>query len=51
MIGLLKDEEAGELGASTIVGSAAFNLLFISAVCMVAVPEGRRALSLAYLLS
>mmetsp|Transcript_32344 Transcript_32344/g.62174 ORF Transcript_32344/g.62174 Transcript_32344/m.62174 type:complete len:898 (-) Transcript_32344:491-3184(-) len=42
LIGLLKDEEAGELGASTIVGSAAFNLLFISAVCMVAVPEGER---------
>jgi len=31
-------EPAGELGPSTIVGSAAFNLLFISAVCIPAVP-------------
>lgn len=30
-------EPAGELGPSTIVGSAAFNLLFISAVCIPAV--------------
>jgi hypothetical protein len=30
----------GELGAATIVGSAAFNLLFISAVCMLSVPKG-----------
>lgn len=29
---------AGELGASTIVGSAAFNLLVISAVCIISVP-------------
>lgn len=35
---------AGDLGPGTIVGSAAFNLLFISATCIVAVPspEGRR---------
>ena len=31
---------AGELGPSTIVGSAAFNLLGISAVCIVAIPSG-----------
>merc|ERR1719324_579174 len=31
---------AGELGPSTIVGSAAFNLLVITAVCVVAIPEG-----------
>lgn len=30
----------GELGASTIVGSAAFNLLIIPAVCIVALPPG-----------
>ena len=32
-------EPAGELGPSTIVGSAAFNLLFISAVCIPSVTE------------
>merc|ERR1719348_49117 len=32
--------EAGELGPGTIVGSAAFNLLVISAVCVVGVPKG-----------
>ena len=31
---------AGELGPSTIVGSAAFNLLVISAVCVMAIPNG-----------
>eukprot|EP00928_Gymnodinium_smaydae_P048738 TRINITY_DN3262_c0_g1_i1.p1 TRINITY_DN3262_c0_g1~~TRINITY_DN3262_c0_g1_i1.p1 ORF type:complete len:865 (-),score=159.79 TRINITY_DN3262_c0_g1_i1:76-2457(-) len=31
---------AGELGPSTIVGSAAFNLLIIIAVCVVAIPDG-----------
>mmetsp|Transcript_137900 Transcript_137900/g.344236 ORF Transcript_137900/g.344236 Transcript_137900/m.344236 type:complete len:1359 (+) Transcript_137900:128-4204(+) len=31
---------AGELGASTIVGSAAFNLLMITAVCVSALPPG-----------
>jgi len=30
----------GELGPATIVGSAAFNLLIISAVCIISVPEG-----------
>jgi len=30
----------GDLGAGTIVGSAAFNLLMISAVCVCAIPEG-----------
>ena len=30
----------GELGASTIVGSAAFNLFVISAVCVTALPVG-----------
>ncbi|XP_067672948.1 sodium/calcium exchanger Calx-like isoform X2 [Haliotis asinina] len=32
--------KAGELGPGTIVGSAAFNLLVISAICIVAIPEG-----------
>jgi len=31
---------AGDLGPSTIVGSAAFNLLVIIALCVVAVPDG-----------
>lgn len=31
---------AGELGPSTIVGSAAFNLMVISAVCVVTIPDG-----------
>jgi len=31
---------SGDLGPSTIVGSAAFNLLCISAVCVAALPEG-----------
>jgi len=30
----------GKLGPSTIVGSAAFNLLVISAVCIMAIPQG-----------
>ena len=30
----------GELGPSAIVGSAAFNMLVISAVCVVAIPNG-----------
>ena len=30
----------GELGPSTIVGSAAFNMLMITAVCVVAIPNG-----------
>ena len=33
-------EKPGELGASTIVGSAAFNLLAITAVCLWVVPDG-----------
>lgn len=33
---------AGELGPSTIVGSAAFNLFCISAVCVSAIPDGVR---------
>ena len=32
--------EAGELGPGTIVGSAAFNLLVISAVCIIGIPQG-----------
>ena len=32
--------ESGELGPGTIVGSAAFNLLAISAVCVIGVPKG-----------
>ena len=35
------DSEPGELGASTIVGSAAFNLLCISAVCMWVTEENK----------
>jgi len=31
--------EAGDLGPSTIVGSASFNLLFISAICISCLPE------------
>ena len=30
--------KAGDLGPGTIVGSAAFNLLIISAICLVSVP-------------
>ncbi|XP_069750187.1 sodium/calcium exchanger 2-like isoform X2 [Narcine bancroftii] len=33
--------EAGELGPATIVGSAAFNLFVIVAVCVLAVPAGQ----------
>ena len=41
VIELLKNEMyAGDLGPSTIVGSAAFNLLCITAVCVSAIPEG-----------
>jgi solute carrier family 8 (sodium/calcium exchanger) len=36
---LLNDMYLGDLGAGTIVGSAAFNLLIISAVCIVAIPD------------
>ena len=31
---------SGSLGPSTIVGSAAFNLLIISAVCVMSIPPG-----------
>jgi Ca2+/Na+ antiporter len=31
---------AGDLGPSTIVGSAAFNLMIITAVCIVCIPKG-----------
>jgi len=37
---LLNDFHAGALGPSTIVGSAAFNLMVISAACMVKLPPG-----------
>ena len=36
-----RDRRAGELGPSTIVGSAAYNLLIISAVCVMAIPAGQ----------
>jgi len=36
------DETPGQLGPSTIVGSAAFNLLFISAVCIIAVDKPKK---------
>ena len=32
---------AGELGPSTIVGSAAYNLMVISAICIMAIPNGQ----------
>jgi solute carrier family 8 (sodium/calcium exchanger) len=32
--------EAGDLGPGTIVGSAAFNLLVICAVCIMGIPNG-----------
>jgi hypothetical protein len=35
---------AGELGPSTIVGSAAYNLMMISAVCTVALPTGESSM-------
>jgi len=35
-----EDYHSGELGPSTIVGSAAFNLLVIIAVCVVSIPNG-----------
>ena len=34
--------EAGELGPGTIVGSAAFNLMAISAVCVYGIPTGEK---------
>lgn len=34
------DKEPGKLGPSTIVGSAAFNLLAISSVCVISIPTG-----------
>ena len=37
---LLGDFFIGDLGPSTIVGSAAFNLMVISAVCVMAIPDG-----------
>lgn len=37
---LKEDFFAGSLGPSTIVGSAAFNLFIIIAVCIIAIPEG-----------
>lgn len=39
-LGSCDSQNPGELGAATIVGSASFNLLAISAVCMVSVPDG-----------
>ena len=46
---LIGNFEAGELGPSTIVGSAAFNLMVITGVCVACLPDGEsrtiRALS------
>lgn len=39
-VGALGSDEIDELGPGTIVGSAAFNLLFISAICVMAIPDG-----------
>lgn len=36
-----KKFHAGELGPATIVGSAAFNLLCITAICIVCIPSGQ----------
>lgn len=36
---IFNDFRAGELGPSTIVGSAAFNLLVISGICVMAIPS------------
>mmetsp|Transcript_29928 Transcript_29928/g.78894 ORF Transcript_29928/g.78894 Transcript_29928/m.78894 type:complete len:821 (+) Transcript_29928:87-2549(+) len=41
VIGAFPYFTSGELGPSTIVGSAAFNLLCITAVCVVAIPGGQ----------
>jgi Ca2+/Na+ antiporter len=40
---LLGDFFSGELGPGTIVGSAAFNLLVITAVCLVSIPAANAA--------
>ena len=41
VIEIMKNKfEAGELGPGTIVGSAAFNLLVITAICVVSIPKG-----------
>lgn len=37
---VIKSPIAGELGPSNIVGSAAFNMLLITAVCVTALPPG-----------
>ena len=36
----LDADQPGQLGAATIVGSASFNLLVVTAVCIVAPPPG-----------
>ena len=36
-----KGFRSGDLGPATIVGSAAFNLLIITAICIVSIPEGQ----------
>ena len=36
---IARNFEAGDLGPGTIIGSAAFNLLMITAICNVAIPE------------
>ena len=42
IIEVLKESfNSGELGPSTIVGSAAFNLMVITAVCIVCIPAGQ----------
>lgn len=37
---LFEYKEPDELGPGTIVGSAAFNLLVIAAICVVCIPDG-----------
>jgi len=40
VVGIFPNFQASELGPSTIVGSAAFNLLIIIPVCIIAIPDG-----------
>ena len=45
------DFYSGSLGPSTIVGSAAFNLFIILAVCVMCIPEGKCSLLARYRLT
>lgn len=41
-IGTLNSPPRNGLGPSTIVGSAAFNLMFITGICIMAIPDGEK---------